>query len=113
MTRKKTRAETIAALNDKFRKGLPAGGRVFCTRGVNAMGGVFVSKALAAVIAFDAFTEDDDPHEERDFGSFQLDGEKLFWKIDLYDTTGQFGSEDPTDPKKTLRVLTIMLAEEY
>jgi hypothetical protein len=45
--------------------------------------------------------------------SFELEGEKLFWKIDYYDLAGEFGSEDPTDPKKTLRVLTIMLAEEY
>jgi hypothetical protein len=34
------------------------------------------------LIAFDTFTNDNDPHRERDFGSFDLDGEKLFWKID-------------------------------
>jgi len=43
----------------------------------------------------------------------ELEGEKLFWKIDYFDLAGEFGSEDPTDPKKTLRVLTVMLAEEY
>ena len=107
---KPTRAKRIADLNDKFRKSLVTGGRTYMTAGVNAE---FVSKSLAKVIAFDDFNADNDPHGEHDFGSFELEGEKLFWKIDYFDLAGEFGSEDPTDPKKTLRVLTVMLAEEY
>jgi hypothetical protein len=110
---KQTRAKRIAALNDRFRKSLPAGGRVFMTAGVNAKGPKFVAQALIKVIAFDDFNADNDPHHEHDFGSFELDGEMLFFKIDYYDLAGEFGSEDPADPKKTLRVLTVMLAEEY
>jgi len=34
---------------------------------------------------FDNFNADNDPHGEHDFGSFELEGEKLFWKIDLYE----------------------------
>ena len=110
---KQSRAKRIANLNDKFRKTLVTGGRTYMTAGVNSKGAEFVSKALAKVIAFDDFNADNDPHGEHDFGSFELEGEKLFWKIDYYDLAGEFGSEDPTDPKKTLRVLTVMLAEEY
>ena len=101
---KQSRAKRIADLNDKFRKSLVTGGRTYMTAGVNAKGPEFVAKALVKVIAFDDFNADNDPHREHDFGSFELEGEKLFWKIDYYDLAGEFGSEDPTDPKKTLRV---------
>ena len=68
----------------------------------------------AKVIAFDDFNADNDPHREHDFGSFELNGDKLFWKIDYYSTDDpDLGSEDPSDPAKTERVLTVMLAEEY
>jgi hypothetical protein len=107
------RAKRIAALNDKFRKGLATSGRVYVTRGVNDKGPEFVSKALAKVIAFDDFNADNDPRQRHEFGNFGLEGETLFFKTDYYDLHAEFGSEDPTDPKKTLRVMTIMLAEEY
>ena len=64
-------------------------------------------------MAFDAFTEDNDPHGEHDFGAFDHAGHRIFWKIDYYDQSLEFGSENPADPAKTTRVLTIMLADEY
>jgi len=30
-----------------------------------------------------------------------------------YDATVEFGSEDPSEPEKTTRVLTLMLAVDY
>lgn len=113
MPRKSRAAARIAALNDAFRKKLVTRGRVHITAGVSANGPDYVCKALVRVMAFDEFTPDNDPYGEHDFGGFELDGDTLFWKIDYYDPSGQFQSEDPSDASRTLRVLTIMLADEY
>lgn len=83
------------------------------TSGVNALGREFVAKALQTVRDFDHFTPENDPWKEHDFGSFHIGEHKLFWKIDACDKTLKYGSEDPLDPSKTTRVLTIMLAAEY
>ncbi len=62
---------------------------------------------------FDSFTEDNDPHGKHDFGAFEHEGKRVFWKIDYYAPDMEHGSENPADPKQTVRVLTIMLASEY
>ena len=59
------------------------------------------------------FSADNDPHGEHDFGRFEVAGEKFFWKIDYYGSDMMSGSEVPSDPEKTTRVLTIMLSHEY
>lgn len=59
------------------------------------------------------FVHENDPHGEHDFGKVVIAGQNFFWKIDYYDHTLCFGSENPANPKVTTRVLTIMLASEY
>jgi hypothetical protein len=66
-----------------------------------------------AVHAFDAFNEDNDPWGDRDFGSLEVAGEKVFWKIDYYDRSLTMASPNPANAGVTCRVLTIMLAHEY
>ncbi len=103
----------IRDLNDEFRIAAPARGQWVLTRGVSAEGPEFVAQAIRAVRGFDRFTQDNDPHGEHDFGSFDLAGQRLFWKIDYYDRDMGAGSENPADPNLTCRVLTLMLASEY
>ena len=104
----------IRELNDTLRKTLDLDlGRVLITSGVSELGRERQHDILQAVQDFSNFDSDNDPHGEHDFGSFELAGHKLFWKIDYYDRNLEFGSPDPADPTKTTRVLTIMLAMEY
>ncbi len=102
----------IRVLNDNFRATF-LGGRIVVTPGVRCLPLLVNARVLLAVQSFRDFTEDNDPHGEHDFGSFEVAGETFFWKIDCYDLDCRYGSEDPSDPEKTTRVLTIMLAEEY
>jgi len=108
-----SRTEKIAMLNDLCRKALGVAGRLVQTSGINALPPTDQSAIREKVENFNTFTEDNDPHKERDFGAFEHNGERIFWKIDCYDRTMTGGSEDPTDPNQTVRVLTIMLASEY
>ena len=101
----------IKELNDRFRQTF-IGGRVLVTIGVRDRGMPFVSAAVEAVQRFNGFTTENDPHEEHDFGSVLVDGQKVFWKIDYYGTDMTTGSPDPSDPHETTRVMTIMLARE-
>jgi len=106
--------ERVRDLNDRFRKTLdPMLGRMMLTAGVDGLPIDVRAMAIRKVVTFDAFSADNDPHGEHDFGSFDLAGDKFFWKIDYYDRNLEFGSDDPADPAKTTRVLTLMLAEEY
>jgi hypothetical protein len=106
------RARRIRELNDAFRTTLQ-GGRVATTKGVHSLGPERLVALLGRLRTFNEFDEANDPHGEHDFGGFDQAGDEFLWKIDYYDTTLTFHSEDASDPTKTLRVLTLMLAEEY
>jgi hypothetical protein len=103
----------IAALNDLCRRAMGIAGRLYQTSGISALPAADQSAIRQKVETFNDFTTDNDPYAERDFGAFEHNGERIFWKIDYYDSTLTNGSEDPSDPKQTVRVLTIMLASEY
>jgi hypothetical protein len=105
----------IALLNDQLRLTMATSsrGRVVMTAGVAALPEEDVARVLERVRRFDEWTEDNDPHGEHDFGSFVVGGMTYFFKVDYYAPDMDGGSEDPADPDKTTRVLTIMRADEY
>lgn len=108
-----THTTDIRRLNDIMRNNLPVLGQVLLTPGIAGLPPVQKLAILDAVRTYDAFTKNSDPHGEHDFGSFESDGEHVFWKIDYYDLSLEGGSPNPADPAVTRRVLTIMLANEY
>ncbi len=107
-----TKTERIRSLNDAFRKTF-TGGRAVITPGIAALGPEAVTRIIQTVAVFDDFCHANDPHQEHDFGCFDADGHRVFFKIDYYDKTLTYHSPDPADPLVTERVITIMLAEEY
>lgn len=100
------RSKGTACLNDEYRKARQG---FMVTIGVSALPNI--AEIIDMVSNFNEFNEDNDPYGEHDFGSFEVFGEKLFWKIDYYDSA----LESWADPlsSECHRVLTVMLAKEY
>ncbi len=102
----------IRALNDQLRTTF-SGGQILLTPGIRELGEQGVMAVLHAVKDFDDFSDANDPHGEHDFGSFEHQGQTIYWKVDYYDRDLAYGSPDPTNPEVTSRVLTVLLSSEY
>ena len=115
-------AAEIARLNDWLREHLTAPGnnRVVMTSGIaDLIGDISLfrnfrkrAELLRAVRDFAAFDEAIATYGEHDLGRFRFEGADCYWKIDYYNHYLSAGSEDPADPFKTTRVLTIMRVDE-
>ena len=81
--------------------------------GVDELDDKSKAKLLHEVRSFATFVKGNDPRGEHDFGKVEIEGQNYFWKIDYYNLTFDGGSEDPTSPAVTTRVLTIMRTDEY
>ena len=108
----KSRFDAIRILNDRFRCTLEGGAVIFAA-GIVALTIEVQAQILTAVQAFDDFNDGNDPWQEHDFGALECAGEKVLFKIDYFELTRAAHAEDPADPSKTERVITIMLASEY
>lgn len=114
-----TATDRIRALNDALRTStdpigaLMMNGSFVITASLAAKGAPFLDHCVAAVRAFDGFTPDDDPYQEHDMAFLDVDGERIFFKVDYYDAKLEWHSPNPADPGLTRRVLTIGLADDY
>ena len=113
ITSEELKTKRITELNDLARTAMGIACQVYATEGFCALPAKDQSRIREKVELFDAFTPDNDPYGEHDFGSIDHEGNTIFWKIDYYDSALEYGSKDPSDPKQTTRVLTLMLADEY
>ena len=118
MSRGNRDSERIGVLNDQARSLGPASTnrvRWVITSGITALGPDGVVLAIQTVRDFTAFDQDNDPYGEHDFGTLDVDGKRLFFKVDYYRRGSDYteGAEMPEDPNTTDRILTLMLAEEY
>jgi hypothetical protein len=116
-------ATVVAAHNDAFRKlaclgetpSQPIQGRMHLTSSLAMAEDGLALEAVQAVGAFEIFEPENDPSGWHDFGAVDIRGEKIFWKIDLYEADSDFryGAEAPDNPSTTMRVLTIMMASDW
>jgi len=73
---------------------------------------------IAKVRDYDDFKSTDELDEyerddEHDMGFFEINSVSYLFKIDCYDATMEYGSENPADASITTRVLTIMESRDY
>jgi Protein of unknown function (DUF3768) len=52
---------------------------------VAALGPEAVERIVKTIAVFDDFCHANDPHEEHDFGAFDVDGHTIMFKIDYFD----------------------------
>lgn len=86
---------------------------VILTPGIDSLSPEAKAEIIRLIREFNAFTPDNDPYGEHDFGVITYQGERIFFKFDYYDKQYEFGSETPANLAATARVLTVMLAREY
>lgn len=105
--------------NNRFRAevllGRPGHHRILSTLGIQALGPAVVQEILHQVLVFpdQSFRESFDPYGDRDFIVVHSQGQKVWAKIDTYDLSMKWMSENPADDEVTVRVLTLMLPDEY
>lgn len=109
----------VGEANNRFRsevlQGRPGHHRILSTQGVQALGPQAVQEILYLVLSFREkdFREDFEPHGDRDFIVVYHQGQRVWAKIDNYDLLMEWMSPDPADDAVTVRVLTVLLPDEY
>jgi hypothetical protein len=102
----------IRQLNDQARRTF-LGAAIVATAAFQALEPELKARALHRVRTFTDFDTHNDPHFEHDLAFFEVGGEHFFFKFDYFDPSMESASDDPADPNKTRRILTIGLAADY
>jgi hypothetical protein len=96
------RRAAIIALNDQLRTTFK-GGRVQMTPSVYELDDRLRGRALSVLAHYNSFH----PDSEHDCGTFIFAGFSFEWRIEYRGKDGVGISPDPSDPKQTIRVLTL------
>jgi hypothetical protein len=102
----------IRDLNDQLRRTF-TGGRVMRSSSIAHLPDLEQERIFSALKQFEDFKSGNDPNREHDMAFFDVDRSAYIAKIDYYDTDERFLSDDPSNPKISKRVTTIMRADEY
>lgn len=117
VSKTQSRSETIALLNDKARMGRDKTSKTMFTTNLlatlNPDRNDLDLQAQAKIIAAMRTCTFGNDSPERDIAWFDVDGHRVMMKIDYYDLTLEWGSEDPANPAVTRRVITLMLPADY
>ena len=73
---------------------LLADGIGFFSRGIADLPPADKTVIVFRVLTFDDFDPENDPYCEHDFGAFDHNGDRIFWKIDYYDLQMRQASPD-------------------
>ncbi|WP_299654270.1 DUF3768 domain-containing protein [uncultured Jannaschia sp.] len=114
----------IAEQNDAFRRHVclggpwpedmqPLAGRLDITDNVLVRGQLFTNTCLRTTGFHNSFPKDADPNGIHAFGVFRICDVEVWWKLDCYDQAYERGADDPADPSRTARVLTILLPLDW
>ncbi len=91
-----TKTEAIRVLNDQLRHNLTTG-TAFLTAGIAALGAEAVARIVKTIAVYDDFCHTNDPYEEHNCGSFEVDGHAIFFKIDLYEEPVSHSGSDASE----------------
>lgn len=89
------------------------GGEIACTNSVYNLPRHEHRAIIKAVCEFNSFDDEKRQSFAHDYGVLTVDGRMVIWKIESHDVELEFPAYDAAPLDTEVRVLMIMLAEEY
>jgi hypothetical protein len=109
-----TDTKRIRELNIAFWRAPHLHGRLMMSRYISDRSLHFQMKCIEALRVYDGWNADNDSHGEADMCVLDIDGETVWAKVEYHSRADlNYGSDDPADTAKTLRIATLMFPDEY